>query len=701
MKALKVPTIFTAVDKFSRTTQKMGKSAQTFATKAEASIARGERAFRRFTPAIGAAAKQFLQFASAAAIGAAIIGGVTFSVKSLMDYEKALASTQAITGTTDAEFKLFRAEIDRVAKTSKKSAVDIAKAFEIVGSEKPELLASADALGKVTEAVTILSKASGDDLESSAKSLTGVMNQFSLGAEHSNRVMNVLAAGAKVGSANITMVSESMKNFGSVAAGANLSVEQSVGMIEVLAKFGVKGAEAGTKLRGSLLKLQAAGLGYASGQFDINDALAEANQKISMLSTAKEKDAFVTKMFGAENVSTGKILLSNIDLFNQYTAGVTGTNTAQEMAAKNSDTLTNRLDELKNQWVNLITGANGSSDALDSVKSAVKFVTDNLDTIVAVGIKVVKFFTLWKVALVASKVALKGYNILMGVSNALQKTAAISVGQNATALKAYTITTKAAAIAQRFYNVVLLGNPIVAVTAAVIGITAAIYAWTKATKAQTVAEKMNASLKEEVIENTADQLVQSKLLFKELKGLEGGTDAYNSTLQKLEQMQPGIIEKHNLQTKSIEALARAEKDLAKNIMERATADAIASRLRQTMEDIITMKMEGPEEQGIFGMNQDLADAAFNASLAEKQAQVDYLAGAQGSIESGGFDALFNQGTVPVINTEAEKQNAGNQAKAKGVKDLLTIDFKNMPDWVQAQMSSGSSGTNMPSLSNTN
>ena len=79
-------------------------------------------------------------------------------------------------------------------------------------------------------------------------------------------------------------------------------------------------------------------------------------------------------------------------------------------------------------------------------------------------------------------------------------------------------------------------------------------------------------------------------------------------------------------------------------MERATADAIAAKVRETMSEIITMQMEGPD-QTLLG-NQEFTDAMFNKALAEKQAQVDYLTGAQASIESGGFDALFNQGHRP-------------------------------------------------------
>ena len=62
-------------------------------------------------------------------------------------------------------------------------AGDTAKAFEIIGSAKPELLASADAMGLVTDAAITLSKATGDELESSAQSLTNTLNQFGLAAD--------------------------------------------------------------------------------------------------------------------------------------------------------------------------------------------------------------------------------------------------------------------------------------------------------------------------------------------------------------------------------------------------------------------------------------------------------------------------------------------------------------------------------------
>jgi len=344
---LKVPTIFTAVDKFSSVLNGMGKSVKSFAGSSEVEVARLQRSMRSIS-----ASTEKVAIATGVA-GAAIIAPLTLAVKAAMDYETSIASLSAITGATGNDLVKFKSKVEEVADAQKMAYGETAKAFELAGSAIPELLKSADALGKVSSAAITLSKASGEDLESSIRSLTGVMNQFSLGATQADRTINVLAAGAKVGAASIAQTSEAMVNFGSVAAGANMSVEQAVGAVQVLSKYSLFGAEAGTKLRGSLLKLQQAGVGYASGQFEINDALLESKKRIDKLRTAKEKDAAILKLFGAENISTGKILLNNIDLFKEYTAGVTATSEATIQAQIKSETLAKRWQAMKNQAQNL------------------------------------------------------------------------------------------------------------------------------------------------------------------------------------------------------------------------------------------------------------------------------------------------------------------------------------------------------------
>lgn len=473
-KSFTIPAIFTAVDKISAPVQKMQNSMSVFAAKAEGGIARSERMFRKMTPALGEASKQFLSFASTAAIAGGIVGGVTYSVDAIKDYEDALASFRTIVGGTDQQFTAYQEAINAVAKDTQKSSIDTAKAFEKIAGLNAKFAETADSISAVSKAAITLSKASGDELGSSAESLVGIMNQFNLAANEADRTINVLAAGAGVGAASIVQTSEAFVNFGSVAKGANISLEQSVGLIQTLGKFSVFGAEAGTKLRGSVLKLQQAGLGYKSGQFEINDALAEAKAKVDKLKTAKEKDAAVLKMFGAENIATGKILLNNIGTLNEYTKGVTGTGAAQEQAAIRSNTLSNKIDELKAAWVNMVTGSDKAGTSLESVKRAIDFVIENLDTIVSIGFNVLKFFLLWKTAILVSKAAMVGYNVVLGIHSAITGASSLAMQGNVVALGAQKVALAVSTAAQWGLNAAMSANPVAAVVLAIMALVAAL-----------------------------------------------------------------------------------------------------------------------------------------------------------------------------------------------------------------------------------
>lgn len=467
MKAFTIPTIYTVIDKMSAPFRNMSRNAEAFATRAEAGIARADRAFRRLTPALGSAAQQFLSFASTAAIAGAIIAGVNFTTRQIVEYEDALASFRTIVGGTNEEFAKYEQAAMQVGLATRKSVVDVIKSFETIAGLNAEFAKTPEAISAVAKANITLSKASRMSLDESAANMVGIMNQFGMAAEESDRVINVLAAGQAVGAANIAQTAEAFKNFGSVAKGANISLEQSVGLIQTLGKFSVFGAEAGTKLRGSILKLQQSGLGYKSGQFQINDALEEARQKIDRLATAKQKDAAILKMFGAENISTGKTLLANIDLFNEYTKGVTGTDEAQKAAAINSGTFTEKLKALSATWTNMVLNSNKSTTALSGANAVVEFLIVNLETIVSIGTKVLLFFAAWKVLLIAAKAVMIGYNVVLGIMGALSGTASIAIGKNTIALGAYKFVLGIVTAAQWAWNAAMMANPIGLIVAAI------------------------------------------------------------------------------------------------------------------------------------------------------------------------------------------------------------------------------------------
>lgn len=492
--ALIIPSIFTAVDQLSPTVAKMRGNVIGFANSAEAAFSRVDRTVRRLIPGLGGAQKQLL---SMVGTGAALAAGFrlgSFSFNSLVDYESAVDQFRVIVSDlNDADFSKFETKINDVARETKQSGTAVAQAFEQIASKNAKFAETADGLGQVAKATITLSKAAKMDLGPSAENLIGIMNQFSFKANQADRAINVLAAGQAVGAASITQTAEAFVNLGPTAAGANISIEKSVALIQTLAKFSLYGADAGTALRGSIIKLQKAGLGYKSGQFDINDALNDTNKLLDKMKTAKQKDALITQIFGIHNITAGKILTANRQTFNEFTAAVTGTNEAYKGANINSGNLRTTLDQLSSTWVNLLINSKGTSSGMNAISDAAKWLTRNLQSVVDITVTAIKIFLGYKAVMLATRAAFLLWNVTLGISTALQGASSVAMAGNTTALAAQrtaliftrsslmgaTVATEAATASTWSLNAALAANPIglvvLAVAALVTGIGYLIY----------------------------------------------------------------------------------------------------------------------------------------------------------------------------------------------------------------------------------
>lgn len=396
---LKIPTIFTAVDKMSSVVKTMSKNIGSFSNKAVSSIKRFDQKLSGSFKKLG----KFSQLALGVGVGAlfreAINGNIAFN--------DSLASVSAITGATGKDLIDLEVKAKNTAKVHKKTGTEVLKAYELVGSAKPELLKNVDALDSVTQSVITLSKASRLDLETSALSLTGVMNQFNLGAEESNRTINALAAGAKAGASAIPETTEAILKFGTGAAAFNVNMENSVALVETFAAKGIKGAEAGTKLRNILTKMSAIDAlpAEAIKQLDkfgvntdiVSDKTLPLAARLKELSKISGDATALVKVFGLENKEAGSILLNNIPLYEQLNKEVTGTSEAQKQAATNTNTLQFALDSIKTAFINATTATNGNSKSLDIVMKALTFVADNMETVVGIAGLLIGAFVAMKV----------------------------------------------------------------------------------------------------------------------------------------------------------------------------------------------------------------------------------------------------------------------------------------------------------------
>lgn len=469
---------------------------------------------------------------------AGVTGGISIfrnAVEDIGDFEQSFADLQSIlgSGVTEQQYEDLRKGAIEWGKDSTASARDIVEAYKLIGSAKPELLKNIDLLKQTTEQAILLSDASGLKLPDAATRLTDALNQFNLTGEESARVVNVLAAGAKEGSAEIPDTTDALLKFGIVAKNFNVSFEESVGLIQSFAERGLKGAEAGTALRNVLLKMQAAKVlpKEALSQLRaagvdikvISDATIPLKKRIEELSKIQGKAAAITKVFGIENVVAGNILLENRKHAEQFANAVTGTNVAQEQAAKRTDTLQGELQKLANAWQSAILEFSNGGGVL---KDVVKFIRENLDTILNVIINVTQAFIAFKTTMFAVNTAFKTKDIVSYILN---------LKGVRTAMKAATIATKETEAAQLAANRAMKANVIGLVVSGLITLVDQLDLFTSAAeKAAEAQERMDAEFSkgvqfldeetQKMTERTQKISDEYDIRIKELKKVNGKTE---------------------------------------------------------------------------------------------------------------------------------------------------------------------------------
>ena len=182
------------------------------------------------------------------------------------------------------------------------------------------------------------------------------------------------------------------------------------------------------------------------------------------------------------------------------------------------------------------------------------------------------------------------------------------VGGLALALSGVFFVVGVATKAMALFNLVLSANPIGLVIAGVALLGVGLYALSGKLSGLSNTQKLNNEVTQRALENTVDQRVEVKLLFNALRRAEEGSKAYNDTLDKLETLQPGIIEQFGLQEKAIDKINEAEKNLIKTIMRRAREQARTEKMEEKTNEIVRLEDEG------FGYLEGFGNAMFGSDI---------------------------------------------------------------------------------------
>lgn len=273
-------------------------------------------------------------------IGAAVYAAsraISDAINTVKEFEQGNANLASILGKSRSEIEaLTQSAIElgpalgRAPEEVTKLQTELAK----LGFTEPQIMAA-------QAAVIQLANATGEDLAKSAEVAAATLKGFDLEATETQRVVDVMAQSFNATSLDLEKFSVAMATLAPAAKAAGFDIEQTTGLIGVLADRGLDASVVGTSLRSMFIDLSKTGM-----------TLEEALDQIQN-STNKTKTAF--ELFGERAAGAAVILAENRAETDRVTASLNKAGgAAQKMADEQLNTLTGATNRLSASWDALV-----------------------------------------------------------------------------------------------------------------------------------------------------------------------------------------------------------------------------------------------------------------------------------------------------------------------------------------------------------
>lgn len=516
---------------------------------------------------------------------------------------------------------------NQARQSAKKFGGDAAQAVEtyklLLSQLSPELGKFPKALGDMGDNIQILSKQMGGNATSAAEVLTTAMNQYQVSMDDPAQasktmadMMNIMAAAAREGSAELPQIKAALEQAGMAAKTANVSFADTNAAIQVLDKAGKKGSEGGVALRNIMTTL-------ARGRFlpkDVKQELAAAGVKVSDL-TNKNKTlaerlkplqkvmndgALITKLFGRENSNAAIALLSQIDEVQRLGVAIEGTNTAFEQAAVIMETPAEKLKRIQANVDDLKLTLFTAADGVMVYATTAGQLTRDLS----------QLFPLFSA----------GKGLVTQFTNA-QKRAALT--QSLLGAK-----TKVATALQWSFNTSLLGCPIFWLVGGIIALTAALAGGTHLLKKYNEQQNRANNLTGEL--NASIGVEQKRLneLFDALKKTNPESKERKRLLQEMSEKYPDFLDYQSLEKSNEEELETARRKANKELANSILLQELKAKKEKLVQDAIENGKSVFSEAQKKGFSGEETNKAIN--LLEKAAD-EFIA--SGKYKAGMFSGV--------------------------------------------------------------
>lgn len=252
--------VSTDTRQFKRGMHSLGPEAQRAGRSVERGIGTGFRGAERHASRFQGVAQRTGRVAGAAwrgvgiaaSAGAVAAGfGVMKLARAAVDYEKQMSRVKAVTGASSKEMAGLNALAKKMGAETKFSAGDAADAMYELASAGFKT----NEMGKTLRGTLAVAAASNIDLASASEITANALRGFGLGSDKAGHVADVLAKAVNASSVEMVDLQYSMKYIGPIARTTGQDFETMTAALELMGNAGIKGEQAGTTLRGALVRL--------------------------------------------------------------------------------------------------------------------------------------------------------------------------------------------------------------------------------------------------------------------------------------------------------------------------------------------------------------------------------------------------------------------------------------------------------------
>lgn len=332
-----------------------------------------------------------------------VIGLGVKAISAASDFEKSMNTMAAVAGVPQKQVsELGDLALEMGAKTvfSAQEAADA-----MVELSKGGLSVAQIKAGSLANTLD-LAAAADMGLAESAVIVSQAMNTFGLSGKNSTEIVDALAGAANQSSADVGDLSLALSQGGAAASRFGLSVQETAGMLALLADRGIRGSDAGTLLKSQLRtlvpitdrareKMKELGLDFfdAEGRFiGVARMAAELKREMGGLSQ-EQRELAINQLFGSDASRLAGILAKEgATGLREYTKAATEAGAASEVANARMKGLPGALEQLRGS-IETAFITFGTAIA-PFIKTVANFVTDLVNKFGALDPRLQRFIAL-------------------------------------------------------------------------------------------------------------------------------------------------------------------------------------------------------------------------------------------------------------------------------------------------------------------